>query len=272
MTTQFRTAYVAFDDQAQSPRTVAGTLRVPRLDDSPSPGVAAVVICHGSDGVDGRGEFHAAALNDAGIATLEIDMWAARGTTRGAAARPGSPIDTLPDAFAALRFLGAQPEVDPGRIGIMGFSWGGVVTLLSATRRHCDRLRGDAPAFAAHAAFYPVCWAYARVPALALTDLTGAPILIQTGDADGYDAPDGGERLIEALRAAGVDHVRGVTYKGAGHGFDRDLPPQTVVDPFAHQGAGGPVLMAFDPAAAAAARAEVCGFFVEALAATLSRT
>src|SRR5262245_48787799 len=37
--------------------------------------VPAVVILHGSSGIDGRGEFHAEALNAAGIATLEVLMF-----------------------------------------------------------------------------------------------------------------------------------------------------------------------------------------------------
>ncbi len=263
MPTPFRTAYVTLETVNTPSLRVAGKFRAPAIEHCPPRGAPAVVICHGSDGVDGRGEFHTTALNAAGIATLEIDMWAARGTARGAAARPGSPVETLPDAFAALRFLARQPEIDPRRIGIMGFSWGGVVTLLSATRRHADILGEGGPVFAAHSAFYPVCWAYARVPALALTDLTGAPILIQTGDADAYDAPDGGERLLAALRESGATNVSGVTYRGAGHGFDRDLPDQTITDPFAHEGRGGPVLMAFDAEAAEAARAENRRFFLE---------
>ena len=266
MPTPFRTAYVTFETGSTPPLRLAGKFRAPAIEHCPPGGAPSVVICHGSDGVDGRGEFHATALNAAGIATLEIDMWAARGTARGAAARPGSPVETVPDAFAALRFLASQPEIDPHRIGIMGFSWGGVVTLLSATRRHAGALGDDFPTFAAHSAFYPVCWAYSRVPALALNGLTGAPILIQTGDADAYDAPDGGERLVEALKQDGAANIRGVTYRGAGHGFDRDLPAQTINDPFAHEGKGGPVLMNFDAAAAAAARAENRRFFIDALA------
>jgi dienelactone hydrolase len=258
-----RTSYVAFPNLAETPIQVAGKLRTPIEPEGP---VGAVVICHGSDGVDGRGNFHAKALNDAGFATLEIDMWSARGVARGAAARPGSPVETLADAFGALKCLGAQPEVDPGRIGVMGFSWGGVVTLLSAARRFADPLRGDGPGFAAHCAHYPVCWAYEADPRMALTGLTGAPILIQTGSADTYDHPDAGERLVAALAARGEAPVRGMTYAGATHGFDRDLPDKTIVDPFAHNGAGGPVLMAFDAVAAGAARAEAVDFFRAALA------
>ena len=39
-------------------------------------------------------------------------MWAARGVGRGAASRPRSVPETLPDAFAALAFLARQPEID----------------------------------------------------------------------------------------------------------------------------------------------------------------
>lgn len=266
-----RTAYVAFETAASPALTVAGKLCLPMETATPAGRLAAVVICHGSDGVDGRGDFYAPALHGAAIATLEIDMWAARGTARGAGARPRSPVDTVPDAFAALRCLAAQPEIDPARIGVMGFSWGGVVSLLSATRRHVWALAGEGPAFAAHAALYPVCWAYSRLPALALTDLTGAPILIQTGEADAYDTPGAGERLTASLRASGAD-VTGVVHAGATHGFDRDLPAQVIDDPFAHEGAGGPVLMEFDPVAAGAAREEISRFFRRALAPIPSRT
>ncbi len=263
----FKTAYVAFETGAEPSLTVAGKLRVPAIGEGQARPKAApaVVICHGSDGVDGRGDFHAAALNAAGIATLEIDMWAARGTARGAAARPRSVPSTLPDAFAARRFLAAQPEIDPERTGIMGFSWGGVVTLLAATRRAAAELGGGGPPFAAHMAMYPVCWSYETPSGFSLADLTGAPVLIQAGDADAYDDPDGLDQLLARLPEASRKVVRGITHPGAGHGFDRDLPAQTIVDPFAHKGAGGPVLMAFHPEAAERARGEGVAFFREAL-------
>lgn len=259
-----RTAYVGFTVNAPAPLLVCGMLRLPSTGNGRSEG-AAVVICHGSDGVDGRGEFYAAALNDAGIATLEIDMWAARGTSRGAAARPGSPIDTLPDAFGALAFLADQPEVDGDRVGVLGFSWGGVVSLLS-TRSDCATAYGGKRRFAAHAANYPVCWAFHKIPAFSLEARTDAPILIQTGDADTYDAPGAGQRLIDVLRQqAGGGSAQGVAYADATHGFDRDLPTQVINDPFAHEGAGGPVTMAYHRVAARAARAAVVSFFSEAL-------
>ncbi|HEV2365817.1 MAG TPA: dienelactone hydrolase family protein [Caulobacteraceae bacterium] len=257
---RLRTSYAAFESAAEPPLWLAGRLDLPVGETSARKSLAAVLICHGSDGVDGRGAFHATRLNEAGLATLEIDMWAARGTVRGAAARPASPLLTLPDAFGALAFLAAQPEIDPGRVGVMGFSWGGAVSLLAARARP-----GAGLAFAAHAALYPVCWAYQRIAAMALENLTPAPILILTGVEDAYDRAGAGPALAEKLIAAGHSRVRAVEYARAGHGFDRDLPPQTITDPFAHEGAGGEVVMAFEPDAARAAREEVVGFFLDAL-------
>ena len=89
--------------------------------------VPAVVIVHASAGLMPNGPEHryAAALNDAGIATLVIDMWTARGIPAGPEAfggtggvdrRPKLPSDTLPDAFGALKFLAAQSGIDRGRM------------------------------------------------------------------------------------------------------------------------------------------------------------
>jgi dienelactone hydrolase len=139
-----------------------------------------------------------------------------------------------------------------------------VISLLMATRRWRGELGAEAPPLAGHAALYPVCWAYETVPGLSLADLTGAPILIQTGDADAYDDPDGLDQLLARLPEASRAVIRGVTHQGAGHGFDRDAPARTIDDPFAHKGQGGPVLMAFHPEAARAARAANVAFFREA--------
>ena len=245
----FVTSYIAYRTAAETPLTVAGKLRVPDLAEVPTGGAAAMLVCHGSGGVDERGAFHIAGLNAAGIATLEIDMWAARGTGRGAGARARS-----------------VPEIDPARIGIMGFSWGGVVTLLSATRRVSEAMRGDGPGFAAHAAFYPVVWAYNVAPGMELDDLTGAPVLIQCGGADTYDDPDGLDQLMGRLSPAARALVTPITYPDATHAFDRDAPEVLVNDPFAHKGAGGQVRFTFNRAAAEAARAEMLRFVASALA------
>ena len=208
--------------------------------------VPAVVMLHGSAGIDIRGDFYARELNKNGIATLEIDMWEARGIV-SAADRPPLPIFTYPDAFAALAFLTADPNIDPARIGVMGFSWGGVITMASAEELYAGEFGGGLK-FAAHAAHYPVCYGYNNptIPPLnppaergtQFLDLTGAPLLIQIGTEDDYD--NGAENcyelvddLIDPEDAAVVEVV---AYEGAYHGWDRLLVPVTVPDPFADEG------------------------------------
>lgn len=259
----FRTCYVSFQTRAEPPLTVAGRLDAP-TGEGPIAPVPAVVICHGSDGVDARGRYHAQALHAAGFATLELDMWAARGTTRGAPGRPKTVPETLPDAFAALAFLARQPEVDAARIAIMGFSWGGVVSVLSATRRYADALAEPGLRFVAHAAFYPVLWSYNRAPGHELRDLTGAPLLIHAGAADAYDTPEVCDAFLGGLAEADRAHVELVVHPGATHAFDRDMPAKTIHDPYAHNGKGGPVRFEFDPQAAAAASARMVEVFQDA--------
>jgi len=50
------------------------------------------VILHSSPGFDGRGAFYAEALNQAGIATVEIDYMQGKGI-------PASPAHNLPHAY-----------------------------------------------------------------------------------------------------------------------------------------------------------------------------
>jgi dienelactone hydrolase len=259
--------YVTFPSAARgAPLTIPAQLRIPSgSDDCP-----AVVIVHGTAGLDSRGAYHAEALNGAGIATLEVDMWSPRSLHGGVgtSGRPQTVVETLPDAFGALLYLGSCPGIDPQRIGIMGFSWGGVVSMLTATRPYNEQYLGAHPLrFAAHAPFYPVCWTYNRVPGHEFMELTGAPVLIQTGECDDYDKPDTCENLVHGLPGEARSHVTVMTYPGAAHAFDRLEPAQTVSDPHSHLGQGGEVIMAGDPMAADKSRRTTVDFFARAFAA-----
>jgi len=205
----------------------------------------AVLILHGSSGVDARGDFHQEALNAAGIATLQIDMWEARGVT-GLGNRPAAPILTYPDAFSALAWLNAHPRIDPARIGVLGFSWGGVISLASAEQLYAG-LFGGGLRFAAHVAHYPVCYGANNVdipalfpPATAGTqflNLTGAPVLIQIGSEDDYD--NGTARCVSLAAAVNPSNngvVSVAEYPGAFHAWDRLMIPVTALDPFANEG------------------------------------
>lgn len=238
-----------------APLQVPAELRLPPGEELP-----AVVVVHGSAGIDSRGRFHIGALNAAGIATLEIDMWAPR-RMAGGADRPQSVPETLPDAYGALRHLAGQGRIDPARIGIMGFSWGGVVTMLTATRPWTERYLGDTGRFKAHAAFYPACWVYNRLPGCEFADFTGAPVLIQAGECDTYDRPETCPNLVAATERLAPGLARVTMHPGATHAFDRSEPEMTVNDPLSHLGAGGEVTFRHHPEAAAKARAELVAFF-----------
>lgn len=227
-------------------------------------GLPAVLILHGSSGVDSRGDFHAEALNEAGFATLEIDMWEARGVGSGAN-RPALPALTYADAFTALRFLSTRTDIDPARIGVLGFSWGAVMSMASATQNVATALGGNLR-FKAHAANYPICYGYNN-PAIPNSGfgtpggnpLTGAPILVQVGSQDDYDranASGDGSARCAALKAslpAGEQALMDVVRQdGAYHGWDRLMVPIKVNDPFGHLGADR-----FDPYARVELRPDV---------------
>ena len=252
-------SYVTFPSvDPVTPLTIGGQLRVPvPKDDTLMP---AVLIVHGSAGVDSRGSFYAKALNRAGYATLEIDMWAARGWLGGITGRPAGVPQTLPDAFGALKFLSNQPLIDPDRIAIMGFSWGGVVSMLTATQPYTD-MWGEGLHFAAHIAHYPVCWAYNRVPGYEFSEFTGAPVLIQAGELDGYDLPDTCLNLVGSLPAEAQANMEVKVYQHATHAWDRLQPKLTVFDPYACLGQGCEVDFIPNIGKAKQARRRVLEFF-----------
>jgi len=246
----------------------------------PSRRLPAVLILHGSAGVDARGDFHQAALNAAGIATLQIDMWEARGVT-DLSNRPQAPILTYPDAFTALAWLSAHPRIDPARIGVLGFSWGGVISLASAEQLYAG-LFGGGRRFAAHVAHYPVCYGANNVDIPALfppaavgtqfLNLTGAPVLIQIGSEDDYD--NGSARcvaLAAAVNPANGGVVSVVEYPGAFHAWDRLMVPVTALDPFADEGSFfstgviPSVRIAASVKQAEQARQRLVAFFVQSL-------
>ncbi|MDH3461998.1 MAG: hypothetical protein OEM00_13730 [Burkholderiaceae bacterium] len=211
----------------------------------------AVVILHGSAGVDSRGDFYARALNAADIATLEIDMWEARGVT-SLENRPSLPILTLPDVFGALALLSARPDIAADRIGVLGFSWGGVNSLAAADQLYVNQFGSGLLKFKAHVANYPVCYAFnntetfpsppfpdnAFAAGTRLETLTGAPVLIQIGTADDYD--NGAQHCRDLVTYAKGQNpntlVELAVYEGAYHAWDRIMIPVEAPDRFADEG------------------------------------
>ena len=229
---------------AGPPLTIKGKFTVPSGSCSKGQKLPAVLILHGSSGVDSRGDFYEAELSDAGIATLQIDMWEARGVV-GPVNRPQAPILTYPDAFSALAFLAAHRRIAADRIGVLGFSWGGVISLAAAEQLYAGMFGGGRK-FKAHVANYPVCYGYnTSIPGLPppaqfgtqFLHLTGAPVLIQIGSNDSYD--NGTAHCKELAHSVNPDNknvVRVAQYPGAYHAWDRLMVPVSGRDPFGDEG------------------------------------
>jgi dienelactone hydrolase len=258
------------------PAAVPGTLSFPP---NPTGRVAAVVIAHDSAGLipEGPEPDYVAALNAAGIATLVIDMWTPRQVPSGPSAlgrdgggdrRPRAIGDTLPDAFGALKFLAGHPGIDPRRIGIMGFSWGAMLTVLAMSEPAAERALGSDLRFAAHSGHYFVCAGFlpgAPMASATAAQWTGAPLQLQVGGQDDYDNADGGascRRLVANLPPDKQQRVELIVYPQATHAWEQKLPrPISFDDPLIRRN----VRVAPDTAAAAEARAATVAFFKTAL-------
>jgi dienelactone hydrolase len=229
---------------------------------------AAVLILHSSGGVDGTGDFYAEALHDAGIATLEIRMFHA-----GSRPHVGTKA-TMPHAAAALKWLAARPDVDGLRLGVMGFSWGGIMSMMMSNDSVQQRLGRDVPRPAAFAPLYPVCTTLARAvlgdPKNAyygfLPHMRAAPMLIQVGTRDDYEEGDRPcDALVAAWPPAAREHVTVRYIEGATHSFDTPRAGRQTYDHFARGGRGGTVQITPSRKDAVEARQAVVAFFVKTL-------
>jgi dienelactone hydrolase len=262
------------------PDAIPAALSIPSIGKGPFP---AVVIVHGSGGLVpvGPERSFVVALNGSGIATLVLDMWTPRGMPRGADAfggtggldrRPSTPQDTLPDAFGALKYLGGHPLIDRGRIGIMGFSWGAMVSLLAADDAAAGKaMQGEDLRFAAHSGNYLVCWPYrpgGLMAAAVQTPRTGRPMQIHVAGHDDYDDADGGaacRAVVDSLPLDKAARPELFVHEAATHMWDFNVPVSiSFTDRRSHVGVGGTVHVTPDPALAAEVRENTVAFFKRA--------
>ena len=194
------------------PVTITGELLLP-----PGTGkVPAMVIHHGSGGVSAAREGrYAHEMVQLGVAALVLDSFKGRGiasTSEDQAAV--SSTDMLGDAFAALKALAGHARIDGKRVGIVGFSKGGTVALLSAHEVRAERALPAGLRFALHVPFYPSCATHHFKPRS-----TGAPIYLLLGGADTYVGVAPCQDYAATLKAEGAP-IEMTVYPGAPHGFD----------------------------------------------------
>lgn len=156
--------------------TLNGTLYKPE-GNGPFP---AVVLLHGCSGVKQRAHIWASRLKSWGYVAFIVDSFGPRGVYNDCGRRKAvSKMDRTLDAHSAKSYLAGLPFVDLNRIGVMGFSQGGSMTISSVDVYFMDLLLpGKNDYFKLAIAFYPYC--------NSLLDKFNAPLLILIGEKDDW--------------------------------------------------------------------------------------
>lgn len=175
--------------------------------------VPAMVISHGSGGVEMLSYAWAEMFAGMGVATFVIDHFSGRGKSSDQI----TVSVTAADGLMALRLLTTHPRIDASRIGYIGFSRGGSGALLSGFETMRAAILPNATRFALHLPFYPGGWFTAN-------NLTGAPMRVFMGDLDDSTVEQV-RAVVDHLRAAGGD-VEMTVYPGAYHAFDAAYAPR----------------------------------------------
>jgi dienelactone hydrolase len=173
---------------------------------------AAVVVLHPCNGVHVHDEDWAARIAGWGWAAIVPDSFSPRGITSvcDAGRSPITFATRAADAFAAADYLRRRPDIDPDRIGVIGFSHGGSTVL--ATIGVFAAQRNAVTPFRAAVALYPGCRADAKIKLATDT-------LLLLGSLDEWTPA---ERCVAfAAHADRNGHVLETKiYEGAYHLFD----------------------------------------------------
>lgn len=197
--------------------TAQATLFLPPQASAARP-VPAVVMLHGSGGVLAARELtYGRQLAAMGVAALVVDAFGARRDKATAFLERLIAITEtmlLADAYAALAYLAARPEIDAGRIVLIGFSYGGMAATYALYEQVAARLAPTGLRFAGHVAFYAPC-----IVRFADSRTTGAPLLMLSGAEDAIVDPARCAEVADELRAGG-SAVESIVYAGAYHQWD----------------------------------------------------
>lgn len=209
-----------------SPVTLAGRLYLPAADGT----FPVVVMLHGSagDGVLGYDAW-VQQFTSIGVASFRLDSYGGRGLTeiysnQGALGE----FQVVYDAYRAIDILAQHPSIDPDRIGVIGFSRGGIGALYASLMRFESLYGSKAASFAVHLPFYPPC----NFELEAALETTGAPIHAFHGTADEWNPAAPCRDYIAALAAAGADATF-TEYPNALHAFDNTSVPAYNANPAA---------------------------------------
>jgi len=198
----------------------------------------AIVLMHGRAGAYSslaKGEYSAETLSkrhkaygefwsEHNYVVLLVDSFGPRGYPAGF---PKGSYDERPpevseqtvrpfDAYGALLYLRKQPNVIKDRIGVQGWSNGGMTVLVTMSDQSPGLpLPADQPGFRAAVAEYPGC----GMDAIKGAYRAYAPILLMIAGADDEVSPERCEKFADRAKADG-NNIKVIVYPGASHNFD----------------------------------------------------
>lgn len=186
---------------------VSGRDRVPAIWLSPAAPAPAVLLLHGfSSSKERMTQAAGRALLALGMGSLALDLpfhgereGAGRQIPKNPLALVGAWKAAVAEARAAVTWLAEQPTTDGARIGVMGYSLGGFLALMTAAEE--ERLRVVALAAAGD---LPDGTPYAALvrglvdPPRAARRLAGRPLLLVNGRRDTTTRPAQADRLFAA--------------------------------------------------------------------------
>ncbi|MBO0711718.1 MAG: dienelactone hydrolase family protein [Acetobacteraceae bacterium] len=201
-------------------RTVTGLLFLPpnaRGDHA----VPAVVMLHGSAGLIADRAKYGPQLAAMGIAVLLIETYdSRRDLATSFVGRVLAITETMfvADAYGGLRYLAGRPEIDPRRVVLAGFSYGGMAATYALYAQMADALAPPGLRFAGHVAYYAPCIARFRD-----SRTTGAPLLMLYGGQDQLMRSSRCDEIAGDLRGGGSE-VTIIVYPTAVHQWDGGRP------------------------------------------------
>lgn len=189
--------------------------------------VPAMIILHGSGGIlPSREIAYGKWMASHGIAGLVVNSYGARGVTEktpyGLKVAIVSDADEVADAYSALKFINQHPAIKSTKIGLMGFSYGGMATIAALDKRIYQNMAPKVPAFALHLNYYGPCHFD-----LQTTKTTGAPLFSLRGGEDKSNDLEACARIENRLREAG-SKVGSTIFPSAGHGWEMTKARQFV--------------------------------------------
>jgi dienelactone hydrolase len=213
-------------DSSGTPTTISGNLRIAQG----SGRLPLMILMHGSGGIEANISGWEKVFASLGVSTLAIDSFTGRGIASTVADQSQlGRLNMILDLYRSFGVLAADPRIDPGRIGVMGFSRGGQATFYASLKRFQKMWNPSGIDPAVYVALYAPC----ITTYINDTRVSDHPIRIFHGTSDDWVEVSPCRGYVERLRRAGKD-VQLTEFPNAWHAFDYpSLPSDPVLVPSA---------------------------------------